>query len=149
MKQLVCSLLFSLFAVFATSASAQANRSGTVKSLSGPVQLVRGAQVSALTVGDAIQAGDRIETGDQASLSMSMIDGTRMTVGANSQALVETFHFDGTTQEGGLLMRVYQGTLRMVTGLIAKTNPQAVSVVTPTSVVGIRGTDFIVQVAGH
>ena len=33
----------------------------------------------------------------------------------------------------------------MVTGAIGKTHPEAIRVETPTAVIGIRGTDFIVE----
>ena len=45
----------------------------------------------------------------------------------------------------GLLVALLRGSLRMATGLIGKTHPEAVHVETPTAVIGIRGTDFIVE----
>ncbi|WP_157731041.1 FecR domain-containing protein [Variovorax sp. HW608] len=50
-----------------------------------------------------------------------------------------------TTQDGGMLIALLQGSARMITGLIGKTHPDAVRVETPTAVISIRGTDFIVQ----
>jgi hypothetical protein len=41
-----------------------------------------------------------------------------------------------------------KGTLRYVSGLIGKKNPQAIKVMTANSTIGIRGTDFIVEVPG-
>jgi len=41
---------------------------------------------------------------------------------------------------------VLRGSMRMITGLISKANPQAVAVTTRTATVGVRGTDFIVEV---
>ena len=150
MKHVVLATVFSLVSLtLATTATAQVSRSGTVKDMTGVVNVVRAQNTVAIAIGDAIEAGDRIETAGQSSLSFSMVDGTRMVMGANSKTTIEAFQFDGTSQEGSLLVRVYQGTLRMITGLIAKNNPNAVSVLTPTSVVGIRGTDFIVEVPGH
>ena len=35
---------------------------------------------------------------------------------------------------------------RMLTGLIGKTRPESVNITTPTSTIGVLGTDFIVQV---
>ena len=150
MNRVVLGTVLSILVLAVSSmANAQTGRSGTVKDVTGSVTVVRGQEARSITVGEGVAVGDRIETADQSSLSMSMIDGTRMVLGANSKTTIEAFQFDGTTQEGSLLMRVYQGTLRMITGLIAKNNPNAVSVLTPTSVVGIRGTDFIVEVPGH
>jgi hypothetical protein len=38
--------------------------------------------------------------------------------------------------------------MRMLTGLIAKLNPEAIQVKTKTLTVGIRGTDFIIEAEG-
>jgi len=55
------------------------------------------------------------------------------------------FVFDAQSKNGSLLLNLLQGTLRMVTGVMGKTNPELIKVTTPTSVVGVRGTDFIVE----
>ena len=44
-----------------------------------------------------------------------------------------------------MLINLLQGSMRMLTGLIAKINPEAIQVKTKTLSVGIRGTDFIVN----
>lgn len=148
-KPPLCATVCLLLALLAPPSWAQNERSGTVKSVAGTVTIVRDQQSIVASVGEAIQAGDRIETGPHASVGFSLVDGTRMTMESDTQAAVETFQFNGTTQQGSLLLRLYRGTLRMITGWIAKTDPNAVQVVTPTSVIGVRGTDFIVHVAGH
>jgi hypothetical protein len=59
---------------------------------------------------------------------------------------VTQFEYNSTTQEGSFLLDLLKGSVRVVTGLLSKANPESVKVKTPTSVVGVRGTDFIVQV---
>ena len=44
-----------------------------------------------------------------------------------------------------MLVSLLRGSLRMATGLIAKVKPEQVKVTTPTTVIGVRGTDFIVE----
>jgi len=56
------------------------------------------------------------------------------------------FSFDATTYEGNLAVNVLRGTMRMVSGLIRKNRPDAVRIETPTALIGVRGTDFIVDV---
>jgi hypothetical protein len=53
--------------------------------------------------------------------------------------------FDSTTQQGNFLLDLLRGSVRVVTDLLAKVNPELFKVQTPTSVVGVRGTDFIVE----
>jgi hypothetical protein len=43
------------------------------------------------------------------------------------------------------VLDLLQGSVRVVTGLLAKVNPERFKVRTPTAVVGVRGTDFIVD----
>ncbi|MDM0077323.1 FecR domain-containing protein [Variovorax sp. J2P1-59] len=125
-------------------------RAGTLKSVRGEVQLLsaNGAARGA-GPGDAVAPIDRIVTGPDSGASVVLRDGTSMVVGPSSRLDLKQFHFDSTTQDGGMLVSLLRGSLRMITGLIGKTNPDAVRVETQTAVIGIRGTDFIVQADGQ
>lgn len=120
-------------------------RAGVVKVVSGDVR-VRDAQGErALKSGDAVVENARLMSGKDGAASMTMRDGTTLVLGSNSQFEVQKFAFDATTQNGNLFVNLLQGSMRMLTGLIAKTNPEAIQVKTKTLSVGIRGTDFIVE----
>ena len=123
---------------------------GIVKSVRGDVQMfdVNGALRQA-RAGDAMAPVDRLVTGTDAGASVVLRDGTTLVVGPSSRLDLKDFHFDPTTQEGGMLVTLLRGTLRMVTGLIGKAHPEAVRVETQTATIGIRGTDFIVQTDGQ
>ena len=120
-------------------------RAGTVKEVRGDVKLLSATGSRAANPGDAVAPIDRIETGAASGASVVLRDGTSMVVGPSSRLDVKQFHYDSTTQDGGLLVSLLRGSLRMITGLIGKTHPDAVRVETQTAVIGIRGTDFIVQ----
>ena len=77
---------------------------------------------------------------------MVLRDGTVMVLGANSRMELKNFAFDATTYEGNVAVALMRGTMRMITGLVGKTRHDAVQVNTPTALIGIRGTDFIVEV---
>lgn len=121
-------------------------RAGTLKSVRGNVRVL-GLDDSSrpASPGDGLAPIDRLVTGPDSGASVVLRDGTRIVVGPSSRLDLKEFHFDSTTQDGGILVSLLRGSLRMVTGLIGKTNPDAVRVETPTAVIGIRGTDFIVQ----
>jgi hypothetical protein len=72
-------------------------------------------------------------------------DGTVLTLGPDTVMDLRQFQFDTTTQQGNFLLDLLRGSVRVVTGLLAKVNPERFQVQTPTSVVGVRGTDFIVD----
>jgi len=122
-----------------------AERQGLFKAVRGEVTVVRGDTRSAAVVGGPLHTGDRVITGAQGTATLSLLDSTVIELGANSTLDLTQFRFDSTTNEGGMLVILARGTLRMITGLIAKTQPENVKVTTPTAVIGVRGTDFIVE----
>jgi FecR protein len=124
---------------------AEAGRIGTFKQVQGEIRLGKDATSPAPRPGDALRAGDRIATGKDGAASLMLKDGTLLTLGPNSTADLSQFQFDSTTQDGNLLVELLQGSVRVVTGLLAKINPERFKVKTPTAVVGVRGTDFIVE----
>jgi len=123
-----------------------AEHAGILKSVRGKVLLL-GADGSArpAQAGDPIAPIDRLQTDVDSAASLVLRDGTTMVVGPSSRLDFKQFHFDSTTRDGGLLVSLLRGSLRMVTGLIGKTQPDAVRVETQTATIGIRGTDFIVE----
>ncbi|SCX73909.1 FecR domain-containing protein [Variovorax sp. EL159] len=134
----------------AAPAAAADLHAGFVKSVRGNVQLL-GATGTARPAkpGDALGAVDRVVTGPDSSAAVVLRDDTTLVVGPSSRLDLKEFHFDGTTHEGGMLVSLLRGSMRMITGLIGKTNPDAVRVETQTATIGIRGTDFIVQADGQ
>lgn len=130
----------------ASTATPAEERAGIVKSVRGNVQLLSiGGSARPARAGDAVAPIDRIVTEADSAASVVLRDGTTIVVGPASRLDLKQFHFDSTTQDGGLLLSLLRGSLRMITGLIGKSHPDAVRVETQTAVVGIRGTDFIVQ----
>jgi hypothetical protein len=77
-----------------------------------------------------------------------MADDSLLTAGPGSTLVISEFRFNSTTHEGSFLATLLQGTLSMVTGLIAKQAPQNVNVQTRNAVMGVRGTEFIVDARG-
>jgi len=125
-------------------------QAGFLKSVRGSVQLLSAAGTSRnASAGDALAAVDRIVTGPDSSASVVLRDDTTLMIGPSSRLDLKEFHFNSTTQEGGLLVSLLRGSMRMITGLIGKTNPDAIRVETQTATIGIRGTDFIVQADGQ
>lgn len=129
------------------SAAAEAGRAGTFKQVQGEVRLGLDGARTAPQSGDAVRSGERIVTGRDGAASVVLKDGTVLTLGPNTTADLRQFQYDATTQEGNFALDLLQGSLRVVTGLLAKINPDRFKVKTPTAVVGVRGTDFIVEAA--
>jgi len=119
---------------------------GRVKRVTGTVLLDRGGRTLPVQPGMALQVGDRIRTGADGGVGVTMSDDSRLSAGKGSSLLINQFQFNPTTQDGGMLATLTKGTLHVVTGLIAKKTPQTVNFKTPNTLLGVRGTDFIVDV---
>ena len=132
------------------AAPAEAPRAGTFKQVQGETWVGNATTTPQTTTaqrrtpqpGDGLREAERVSSG---AATIVLKDGTALTVGPNSTVDLSRFQFDTTTQKGNFLLDLLQGSVRVVTGLLAKVNPDLFKVQTPTSVVGVRGTDFIVE----
>lgn len=135
----VCALLLC-----AAPASADIGR---VKRAHGDASIVRGSQNLAAEPGLVLEAEDTLVTGHDGRISVTFIDNSRFSAGPNSRVALETFDFNPTTHEGRFVSRVEKGSVAIVSGQIAKQTPDAMRIRTPTSILGVRGTRFIVEVS--
>ena len=119
---------------------------GLVKKVSGTVRIERGGTAVPVQVGTFVMNGDRIVTDADSSAGLTLQDDTLLSAGPSSVISLNHFAFNSTTNDGGMSLQILKGTLRAITGLIARNSPAAVEVKTPTTTIGIRGTDFIVEV---
>ncbi|MBS1137767.1 MAG: hypothetical protein H6R11_1721 [Proteobacteria bacterium] len=122
---------------------------GMVKTSQGTVSIDRAGQKTPASPGTSIFVGDRVRTGADGSVGITLRDDTRLTAGPESTLLITEFRFNPNTNEGGLLASLLKGTFSVITGLIAKHSPDNVKFKTPTMTLGIRGTEFLVDVKGE
>jgi hypothetical protein len=126
--------------------NAEGMQAGIIKIIRGAVQVQRGNGVTPLKVGDRVYAGDRVVTAVDAAAGITLRDDTLMSLGPQSSVVLEQYNFDAAAGSGNVAVRMLKGTMRYVTGLIGKHAPERQQVTTPTATIGIRGTDFIVDV---
>jgi len=142
MKVLSCAVI----ALLTSLAGQAAEPIGWVKRVSGSVWLDRAGQSQTVLPGMTLQVGDRLRTGADGMAGVTLADDSLLTAGHNSQLLINDFQFNTTTHEGGMLATLSKGSLHVVTGLIAKKAPEKVNFKTPSVVLGVRGTEFVVDV---
>jgi hypothetical protein len=138
-------LALGLIAVLAATSPALAEIA-RIKQSSGLASVVRGTRQIKAAPGLPLETGDRLVTGKDGRMSLTFIDNTRFAVGPNSSVSVSQFQYDRTRQNGTFLTQVDRGSLAVVSGKIAKSNRDAMKVRTPTTLLGVRGTKFIVDV---
>lgn len=135
------------FAPTATLAAAQDANDGVFSAVAREVTVVHGSSRSAALVGGAIQTGDRILTGPRSAAALTLRDGTRLAVGPGTRLELTQFLYDPKSRGGNLLLTLVRGTVRVITGSIARTQPDQFKLVTPTAVIASRSADFIVEQA--
>ena len=117
---------------------------GQIKVAKGQVSVERKGQAQAARVGMLLEPADILKTGSDGSVGITMRDNSLLSAGPNSILSLERFEFDATTSQGRFDARLRRGTLAVVSGRIAKQSPDAMTVRTPSAVLGVRGTEFVV-----
>lgn len=140
---------FALLVTVSCSHSFAADRAGIIKSVTGTARIERAGTVIPAAVGVGLESNDRIVTTAASNVGIALSDDTLLAVGPASTMSLDKFAFNPTSHEGNLAVRILSGTMRMVTGLIAKQKPDAVEIKTPSAVIGVRGTDFIIEVPAN
>lgn len=128
------------------SAQAQTEAIGYVKTVTGEAWVTSTGQRVKAAPGSAVVLGSKLQTGPAASLGVSFKDNTLMSFGPDTELTVDEYLYAPAQNELKLSTRLVRGTLNYLSGVIAKLKPDAVSVKTPTGVIGVRGTQFVVKV---
>ncbi len=136
MKALLAALFFVVSAAHA--------QIGSITEFSGNATIKRGKETIAAQKGTAIEQNDKIET-KNGKLKIVFKDETNVTVTEHSSLVIDDFVYDPKSGKGSLGIKATGGTVRYVSGAIAK-DPKQVKINTPTAAIAVRGTDFVMSV---
>jgi hypothetical protein len=117
-------------------AGAHADSIGDVVSVVPAANYRRGGAVRELQLNDLVEQNDRVITAGDGSAYIHFIDDTVLTVGANSEVVLDKFVFDGDKAKTATVQLV-RGTLRFVTGI---SDHRVYQIQTPVATIGVRGT---------
>lgn len=145
MKRTWVSAILLAAALSLPAASALAAGVGLVKTSKGSVTIQRDGKQLPAPVGTSIQAADTIITGKDGSAGITFIDNSRMALGPGSTLAIDRFDFDQKTHEGRFDSTLKRGTLSAVSGKLAKHSPKAMTVRTRSTILAVRGTEFLVS----
>lgn len=135
----------SVLALNAGTVDAQnGTKAGVAAAVRGPVQQVsfRTPQANVgrnVGSGDEIFLGDRIVTGPASGLQIMLLDGTTFSIGPNSSMVIDEFVYNPATGTGKIAASVTRGTLRLISGRIARQEGEGIQIKLPTATVGVRG----------
>ena len=141
----IAGFFLSAATVALLSAAALANEVGQIKTVKGTAHIERGGQKLPATIGAKVLQSDAVVTGADGSVGITFIDNSLLSAGPNSTLAIERYAFDPTTHAGAFDTRLSRGTLAVVSGKIAKQTPGAMTVKTPSAILGVRSTEFVVR----
>jgi len=118
---------------------------GMFKRVEGEVRVERGGETLPASIGMPVYAADTVVTGNAGAAGITFDDNTLMSLGPSSRLAIDRFRFNSTTHEGRFDSTLAKGRLAVVSGKIAKHEQDAMKVRTPQSILGVRGTEFIVE----
>ena len=118
---------------------------GQIKTRMGDVKVLRHGVPQPLSVGDHVFQSDTITTAKGASVGITFVDNSMMSLGPGSQLALDQFRFDTTTHAGVFNTSLTKGTLAVKSGQIVQQTPEAMHIKTPAALLGVRGTEFLVR----
>ena len=119
---------------------------GYVKTVSGEASVTTGPNRTAAQLGTPLYIGSQLKTGHKGSLGVTFKDDTVMSFGPDTELTVDQYLYAPGQGKLKLAATLTRGSLNYISGVIAKLQPDAVSVTTPTGTIGVRGTQFVVKV---
>lgn len=119
---------------------------GYVKTLTGEATITTDGKKTKVEVGSPVHQGSVLQTGSKSSMGVSFKDETLMSFGADTVFAVDEYLYSPAQGKLKLSSKLTKGSLNYVSGVIAKLQPDAVSVSTPSGIIGVRGTQFLVKV---
>ena len=118
---------------------------GQIATLQGGATVTRGkTAAAALKISDAVYRNDVLATGTNAALGVTFDDETTLSLSANARIVVDDFVYEKGAKGNKAVLNVARGTVAFVASLVAKTGDMTIT--TPTSTLGIRGTTGVVDV---
>lgn len=147
LHNLIKSVAITIFLVASVStAFATSENIGSIDQIKGSAVLERGATVIIDgDVGVGVQSMDEAVTAN-GTMRINFVDETRVELTEQSRLVIDEFVYDPSSDIGSLSLKASLGTVRYASGQIAKRYKQNVKIRTPSATIGVRGTDFIMNV---
>ena len=137
--------LAAVLAVLCLPSLSGAAEIGQIKTAKGQVTIERDGRTLPGTVGARLQGADVVRTGADGAVGITMDDDSLLSAGPGSVLSLDRYAFEPTTGQGRFDASLNKGTLAVISGRIAKSSPDAMTVRTPTAILGVRGTEFVVS----
>jgi len=146
-KSRILGSLILLGALAASPLAIAQDSSGMVVASRGEVIAMSNGGSRELKQGDFVYVNDEIMTSNRSFAVLQFTDGAKVTVRPDSTMIIEQYLYAGNDNDTATLNLV-EGGLRVITGAMAKSNPENYKVRTPVALMGVRGTEFSIMLCG-
>ncbi len=119
---------------------------GRIKSASGNAAIERGGKLLPIRPGFVIETGDTLVTGPRCRAGATFVDNTRLSAGPGTRLTFRVFDYNDTTQSGRFVSVLKKGTVAVMSGRIARNDPQAMRVETPKNIFVLRRARAVLEV---
>lgn len=122
----------------------QAADIGSITELKGEAEVIRDDSLVA-ELGLKVESYDDVRT-NNSRVGLTFIDDSIVRLTEHSRLVLDEVIFDSNPSKSKIGLTFASGTARFITGKIGGINKENIKINTPTSQIGIRGTDFTVTV---
>ncbi len=143
LKVHVCILILALLCPSMVLARGEV---GVIKTLEGEVSIDRAGDLRKGSVGERLFEQDILRTGSNASVGAVMQDDTTLSLGPNSELILEEYVFEPKEESFSIVLRMLKGTFIYMSGVIGKIAPDSIRLETPDSTIAVRGTRLLIKV---
>jgi len=137
---LICALLF------ASNVWADELPIGYVKNITGDASVTTNEDIIKARIGTPIFKNSVLNTRAKSSLGITLKDATVISLGPETEFAIDEYAYAPAQNKLKFGSRITKGSLNYVSGIIAKLQPDAIKVITPSGTIGVRGTRFAVKV---
>lgn len=117
-----------------------------VKTLEGSAFVMRNGETIPVSIAMEMQQKDIAKTGRNGYLGLVFSDDTRLSMGPNTELVVDEYQFKPKDQQLSLIIRILHGTVSFLSGQLTKLSPKSVELIMPTATIGVRGTHVLAKV---
>lgn len=117
-----------------------------IEQLKGKVEIERAGDRRTVSKGFELEVADKVFTGPKAAAGLKFTDGALVALGAGTEYALTSYEYDQAADRGKFDSSIKRGTLSIRSGRIAKKGRDRMRVRTPATILGVRGTRFMVKV---
>jgi hypothetical protein len=139
MQKIIILLFITYSTIFAQSVA-------IAKSITGIVKVKRDNKIIDIKKGNKLHNGDIVITKDKSSIGIIFDDGSRLSLGSKTLFVINKFIVKPSLNRFDVDIELKKGKALFSSGKVGKLAPKSVKFRVPEGVIGIRGTEFLVEV---